>query len=205
MKQDLIVNSFTSSIKYVDKVLTQNAKKSKIVATKVFPEYKDVAVFTKRIAKEIPKPDLYYFKTNEGFYLDCGKEVKPYYYISKLWSMGKGSGTRGIHEVVTQSLKDKETAGRVFLDAACMDGKTSPAGFYYKLGFRFKDDNKNIIMQDWMRHGGIKKHAPMETGLMYLPKENIEHCLAYGRNPEEKSIVLANTRKAQKQPILQEG
>lgn len=36
MKQDLIVNSFASSIKYVDKVLTQNAKKSKIVATKVF-------------------------------------------------------------------------------------------------------------------------------------------------------------------------
>lgn len=205
MKQDLIVNSFASSIKYVDKVLAQNAKKPKILATKAFTECKDVAVFTKKIAKEIPNPDLYYFKTSDGFYLDSGKEVKPYYYISKLWSMGKGSGTKGIQEVVTQSLKDKETAGRVFLDAVCMDGKTSPAGFYYKLGFRFKDDSKNIIMQDWMKHGGIKKHAPMETGLMYLPKENIEHCLAYGRNPAEKPMVFIDTRDVLKQPIRKEG
>lgn len=67
MKQDLIVNSFASSIKYVDKVLTQNAKKSKIVATKVFPESKDVAVFTKKLLKKFQNRICIILKQMTGF------------------------------------------------------------------------------------------------------------------------------------------
>lgn len=140
-------------------------------------------VFTKiPSTKNIPDPDIYYFKTSDPFLLDLPdeKKLKPFYYISKLWSTGKGSGTKGIKEVVSKSIADKETGGRVFLDAACLDHKTSPAGFYYKLGFRFKDKNQNAVLKDWLKRGGKVGDAPMECGIMYLPKRNIKHCLTYG-------------------------
>lgn len=142
--------------------------------------------------KNAPDADLYYFKTNNSFYLnlDETKEVAPYYYISKLWSMGKGSGTKGVHEVVNKSLHDKETMGRVCLEAASLNGETSSAGFYYKLGFRFHDSNKNNLFKEWLRHGGQRSMAPQETGLMYLPNENILHCLTYGYDGSEKDLIV---------------
>lgn len=152
----------------------------------------DIFVRSNFSINNAPNPDLYYFKTNDSFYLNLDNDeiVEPYYYISKLWSMGKGSGTKGVHEVVHKSLQDKDTMGRVFLDAERMDGKTSPAGFYYKLGFRFKDKSKNEILQNWLKHGGQKSTAPMETGLMYLPRENVLQCLTYGYKGKEKDFIL---------------
>jgi len=141
--------------------------------------------------KTQPEADMYYFKTREAFYIDIysyGKETSPFYYISKLWSTGKGTGTRAVQQVVESSLKDKATRGKVIVNAASMDKKTSPAGFYYKLGFRFKDNKKNKILQKWLLEGGKKKNAPMETGVMYLPKRNIFHCLNYNHNAQEKEL-----------------
>ena len=103
----------------------------------------------------------------------------PHYYIDKIWSTGKGSGTNSIKDVVKRSLSDIETQGRVMLDACCIDGKTSPAGFYYKLGFRFKDNSMNQQCQKWLEEGGKRENTPFLTGIMFLPKENISHCLNY--------------------------
>lgn len=109
------------------------------------------------------------------------KIMLPHYHIDKLWSRGPGSGTVAVQGVVRESLADPKTCGRVTLDACCIDGKSSPAGFYYKLGFRFTNPGCNEEMQKWLANGGIRKDAPFITGYMYLPKENIEKCLNYGK------------------------
>ncbi len=105
--------------------------------------------------------------------------LKPSYFISHLFSHARGQGTSAVQQVVRKSLDDIRTQGRVTLQADIIDGKTSPAGFYYKLGFRFPNKNDNDILQKWIENGGNKKNAPMLTGMMYLPEENIMHCLNY--------------------------
>lgn len=105
----------------------------------------------------------------------------PSYHIDMLWSGGAGSGTKSVQQVVARSLEDPRTAGRVTLDACCIDGKTSPAGFYYKLGFRFQNQDSNIKLEEWLKNGGKRENAPFITGTMFLPKENIEQCLKYGQ------------------------
>ena len=109
--------------------------------------------------------------------------------------MGKGSGTRGLQTAVMDSVRDKDTKGRIFLDAQNMTRKGSPAGFYFKLGFRFKEKGKNKIFQEWLNKGGKKKDAPQDTGLMFLPKENILHCLIYGRTDEETIRTISDLKK----------
>lgn len=108
-------------------------------------------------------------------------EFLPYYHVDKLISNGKGTGTRSIQEVVKKSLADIETQGRVKLEAACIDDKTAPGGFYYKLGFRFCDKTMNEKCAKWLEAGGKKEDAPFAIGEMFLPKENISHCLNYGK------------------------
>lgn len=105
----------------------------------------------------------------------------PSYHIDMLWSGGAGSGTKSVQQVVARSLEDPRTTGRVTLDACCIDGKTSPAGFYYKLGFRFQNQDLNIKLEEWLKNGGKRENAPFITGTMFLPKENIEQCLKYGK------------------------
>ena len=43
--------------------------------------------------------------------------------------------------------------------------------------------------------GGKKKDAPQDTGLMFLPKENILHCLIYGRTDEETIRTISDLKK----------
>ena len=100
-----------------------------------------------------------------------------------MWSGGKGSGTAAVQNVVEESLSNPLTKGRVMLDASSIDGKTHPAGFYYKLGFRYKQPAYNQELEAWLANGGKRENSPMfPSAVMYLPKENIEHCLNYGKN-----------------------
>ena len=107
------------------------------------------------------------------------QSILPHYHIDKLWTAGRGTGTMAVQDVVYKSVQDSRTAGRVTLDACCIDGKTSPAGFYYKLGFRFNNPEVNKILEEWIAKGGKREDAPFCTGMMHLPTENIEHCLNY--------------------------
>lgn len=107
------------------------------------------------------------------------KSFKPSYFIEHLFSHGKGQGKEAVKNVVEESLQDVRTNGRVTLQADIIDGKTSPAGFYYKMGFRFTNGVNNKVLEEWLAKGGKRENAPMLTGMMYLPKENIQHCLNY--------------------------
>ena len=118
-------------------------------------------------------PRDYYVKSREKNIL------KPHYFIKFLWGDGNREGTNFVQDVVIKRLKDERTNGRVILDAKKIDAKTSPAGFYYKLGFRFLDETLNKILQQWKISGGTKFNAPDLEGRMFLPKENVEDCIRY--------------------------
>ncbi len=122
-------------------------------------------------------------------------------YIDKLISTGKGAGTREIKRIVRQSLENPETQGRVVLSAELIDPERGhPVGFYYKLGFRACIDKVNSVCKEWLEKGGITEFAPghffngreIPIGTtkipvkMYLPEENIQHCLNY----QEKGLRL---------------
>ena len=93
----------------------------------------------------------------------------------------QGAGTKAVKTVLERSLADKDTQGRIVVNAAIIDGKTSPAGFFYKLGFRFTDKNMNDKMDEWLRQKTLV-NAPKLTGMMYLPKEHINKVMLYGEN-----------------------
>ena len=109
------------------------------------------------------------------------KELLPHYHIDLLRSNGAKTGTNAVQSVVEESLKNPLTKGRVTLDAQDIDKVGSPAGFYYKLGFRFSNPSINEEFATWLKNGGTRANAPQTTGFMFLPKENIEHCLNYGK------------------------
>lgn len=92
-----------------------------------------------------------------------------------------GAGTRAVQTVLERSLADKDTEGRIIVNAEIIDGQTSPAGFFYKLGFRFLDNNMNDIMEQWLRKN-LRSDFPALCGVMYLPKNNINKLMMYGRN-----------------------
>jgi len=90
-----------------------------------------------------------------------------------------GYGTAAIQSLVERSLSDNKTQGRIILNAKVTDGETSPAGFFYKLGFRFTDKVLNHKMKEWLTNNPDSPISPMITGVMYLPKENINKVLMY--------------------------
>ena len=146
--------------------------------------------YRKLISRELipAKPERYVvfggrkhkLKATEAYYKET-YETLPSYHIDKLWTKGKGTGTRSIQAVVRKSLADIETQGRVTLDACYIDDISAPGGFYYKLGFRFSDNEMNKLCEKWLKNGGKRADAPFAIGQMFLPKENISHCLNYGK------------------------
>ncbi len=93
----------------------------------------------------------------------------------------KGEGTKVVQSLVERSLADKNCKGRVVVNAEIIDGKTSPAGFFYKLGFRFVEPDRNEILKNWVKQNTLID-APKLTGMMYLPEKNIQKVLLYNEN-----------------------
>ena len=85
---------------------------------------------------------------------DTVQTLKPNYYIEHLFSHAKGQGSEAVKNIVKKSLEDSRTQGRVVIHCDVIDGKTSPAGFYYKLGFRFPSEQNNTMMKNWLEKGG---------------------------------------------------
>ena len=73
---------------------------------------------------------------------------------------------------------DTRADGRIVTYCAPVWKESSPAQFFYKLGFRFLDPTANEYMDECI----IKKvpDLPPQTGMMYLPKNNINKLLRYG-------------------------
>lgn len=130
-------------------------------------------------AREIKFGSKIRFKPATEAHWEEYNTLKAAYHLDHLFSHGKGQGQNAVKELVRTSLKDPKTQGRVTIDADIIDGKTSPAGFYYKMGFRASNEYNNEQLAKWLTEGGKRENAPMLTGMMYLPRENILRCLYY--------------------------
>ncbi len=90
----------------------------------------------------------------------------------------KGLGTQAIKSLAEKVMFDSRAEGRIVTFSAPMLQESSPALFFYKLGFRFMDKKANEYMVECLS----KKipDIPAQTGMMYLPKNNLQKLLRYG-------------------------
>lgn len=128
------------------------------------------------VDKNLGLPDIYEIPED---YIGKG-----HIYIDKIVAgenRKKGTGIRAIQRIVRESLADPQCQGRIRLQAMPIDiKKGNPLGLYYKLGFRADNIALNKKCEQWLADGGDRTKVPFSIGAyMYLPKENIQHCLNY--------------------------
>lgn len=89
-----------------------------------------------------------------------------------------GLGTEAIKNLAEKAMFDPKAEGRIVTFSAPMLKESSPAIFFYKLGFRFTSSEANNYMEECI----IKKipDIPAQTGIMYLPKSRLHKLLRYG-------------------------
>lgn len=89
-----------------------------------------------------------------------------------------GLGTEAIKGLVEKAMFDNKIQGRIVTFSSPVWKESSPAIFFYKLGFRFMTKSANEYIEECL----IKKipDIPPQIGMMYLPKNNIHRLLRYG-------------------------
>lgn len=89
-----------------------------------------------------------------------------------------GLGTEAIKNLAEKAMFDSRAEGRIVTYCAPVWKESSPALFFYKLGFRFMESGANEYMQECL----AKKipDLPPQKGMMYLPKSNLYKLLRYG-------------------------
>lgn len=89
-----------------------------------------------------------------------------------------GLGTEAIKNLAEKAMFDSRAEGRIVTYCAPVWKESSPALFFYKLGFRFMESTANEYMQECL----AKKipDLPPQKGMMYLPKSNLHKLLRYG-------------------------
>lgn len=89
-----------------------------------------------------------------------------------------GLGTEAVKNLAEKAMFDSRAQGRIVTFSAPVWRESSPALFFYKLGFRFMEKSANDYMEECL----IKKvpDLPPQTGMMYLPKSNLHKLLRYG-------------------------
>lgn len=89
-----------------------------------------------------------------------------------------GLGTEAIKQLAEKAMFDSRAQGRIVTFSAPVVKESSPALFFYKLGFRFIEPSANIYMEECIR----KKipDIPPQVGMMYLPKNHLHKLLRYG-------------------------
>ncbi len=96
---------------------------------------------------------------------------------ARKFSPYRGIGTELLKAAVKES-KAKGFGGRIHLMAY---DKNSPVLFYYKNGLRFTSSEKDVLMQKFLSTPAAQRGElppDLQSGLMYLPEENIEKLLA---------------------------
>jgi hypothetical protein len=90
----------------------------------------------------------------------------------------RGLGTEAIKGLVEKAMFDPKAEGRIVTFSSPVWKESSPAQFFYKLGFRFMDPEANRNIEECI----IKKvpDTPPQIGMMYLPKHNLHKLLRYG-------------------------
>ena len=89
-----------------------------------------------------------------------------------------GLGAEAIKALAEKAMFDPKAEGRIVTFSAPLVKESSPALFFYKLGFRFTSPQANEYMEECLR----KKvpDIPVQTGMMYLPKNRLHKLLHYG-------------------------
>ena len=108
------------------------------------------------------------------------KYLKNCYVIDYIQSpqQRRGMGTNAIKALAEKAMFDTRAEGRIVTYSSPICKESSPALFFYKLGFRFIDPKGNEYMEECL----IKKvpDIPPQIGMMYLPKNNLQRLLSYG-------------------------
>ena len=125
---------------------------------------------------------------NENFFTSSGTPVikhkrqylKNCYIIDYIQSPKQrcGLGTEAIKSLAEKAMFDPKAQGRIVTFSSPMIKESSPALFFYKLGFRFTSPQANDYMEECLR----KKvpDIPPQTGMMFLPRNRIHKLLRYG-------------------------
>ena len=73
---------------------------------------------------------------------------------------------------------DNRTEGRIVTFSAPVVKESSPALFFYKLGFRFTEPDANAYMEECISKN--TPDIPAQIEMMYLPKAKLHKLLRYG-------------------------
>ena len=89
-----------------------------------------------------------------------------------------GLGTEAIKQLAEKAMFDTKADGRIVTFSAPIMKESSPALFFYKLGFRFTDPYSNEVMEECLQKN--MPDLPAQIGMMYLPKNRLQKLLMYG-------------------------
>ena len=89
-----------------------------------------------------------------------------------------GLGTEAIKQLAEKAMFDSRAEGRIVTFSAPILKESSPALFFYKLGFRFTDPASNEVMEECIQKN--IPDIPAQVGMMYLPKCRLQKLLHYG-------------------------
>ncbi len=89
-----------------------------------------------------------------------------------------GLGTEAIKNLAEKAMFDSRAQGRIVTFSAPMVKEMSPAMFFYKLGFRFTSAEANKYMEECLAQN--MPDIPAQTGMMYLPRNQLHKLLRYG-------------------------
>ena len=108
------------------------------------------------------------------------KYLKNCYIIDYIQSPkpGCGLGTEAIKQLAEKAMFDNRAEGRIVTFSAPIVRESSPALFFYKLGFRFTEPEGNEYMEECLRKN--IPDIPPQIGMMYLPKNRLQKLLRYG-------------------------
>lgn len=146
----------------------------------------DDYVDTVEVEQEAPQaPDGNFFSSSQALFLPQ-RPKKKYKYLKNCYIIDYiqspkprcGLGTAAIKSLAEKAFFDPKAKGRIVTFSAPMVQESSPALFFYKLGFRFMDIEANAYMEECL----AKKipDIPAQVGMMYLPKNRIQKLLRYG-------------------------
>lgn len=143
-------------------------------------DYVDVVEETLNLER---KPEEGNFFNNQSFIIPVKRKIqylKNCYIIDYIQSPKPrcGLGAEAVKSLAEKAMFDPKAEGRIVTFAAPLVKESSPAIFFYKLGFRFTSPQANEYMEECIR----KKvpDIPVQTGMMYLPKNRLHKLLHYG-------------------------
>ena len=143
-------------------------------------DYVDVVEETLNLER---KPEEANFFKQQSFIIPVKRKIqylKNCYIIDYIQSPKPrcGLGAEAVKALAEKAMFDPKAEGRIVTFAAPLVKESSPALFFYKLGFRFTSPQANEYMEECLR----KKvpDIPVQTGMMYLPKNRLHKLLHYG-------------------------